>query len=227
MTEKYILLTLTYLVGAGELALAIFFWVTHSKSEIRKVMALLAFSTGVWAMLSAATSYVPYSVFGYFEMALVYIFGALLMTALLHLSLITPYPFVRLDKLHTFLIYFPLSFLSYSLLFSRTVVKSFTGSPTWAGLVIGGPLYSLYNIYFFLVFILAIGIIFFRLRRFDGLHKQNMRIFIWSVILGGLPGVVLFLILPSFIPDLNVNPLLGVIPSVIWVGGTTYIVLKK
>ncbi len=224
---KIFLLTLTYLVGTGELILALYFWINNSKNEIRKVMALLSFSTGMWVVLGAVTSYVPYSTFGYYEMTLVYIFGALLLTALLHLSLIMPYPLFLFDKLHAFLIYFPLMFLSYALLFSRTIVQSFTGSSTWAGIVIGGPLYTMYNVYLFLLFVLAIGIITFRIQRLDGFQKQNMRIFVWSIVLGGLPAVILFLILPNFIPDLNVNGLLGVIPSAIWVGGTTYIVMRK
>jgi hypothetical protein len=224
---KTILLTLTYLVGAGELILAIFFWVTHSKNEIRKVMALLAFSTGMWVILSGITSYVPYSTLGHYEMALLYISGALLLTALLHLSLIMPYPFIRIDRLHVFLMYFPSVLLSYILIFSRTIVESFDGSSTWAGVVIGGPLYSLYNIYSFLLFTLAISIIFFRIQRLDGLHKKNMQIVVWSVLLGGLPAVVLFLILPIFTPSININSLFGVIPSAVWVGGTTYIIIKK
>ncbi len=224
---KFFLLSITYLVGILELILGIFFWVTNSKNEIRKVMALLAFSTGIWVVLSGVTSYVPYSRLGHYEIAIVYIFGALLLTALLHLTLIMPYPFFRFDKLHILLLYFPLTFLSYALLFSRTIVESFTGSPTWAGIIFGGPLFSMYNIYLFFLFVLSTGIIFYRLPKLDGVHKQNMKILVWSVILGGLPGIILLLILPTFLPELDINPLLGVIPSAIWVGGVAYIVTRR
>lgn len=224
---KEFLLITTYLVGAGELFLAGYFWKTNSGNEIRKLMTLLSFSTGMWVILSAVTSYVPYSSLGHYEMALVYIFGALLLTTLLHLSLIMPFPLLRLDRLHIVLMYFPLAFLSYMLLFSETIVESFVGTPTWAGIVIGGPLFSMYNVYLLLLFILAASIILYRLRRLGGFQKKNMQIFFWSLLFGGLPAVVLYLVLPNFIPDLDINTLFGVIPSVIWVGGTGYIVTRK
>jgi len=47
---KTLLLTLTYLVGIGELILAGYFWKTHSGSEIRKVMGMLSMVTGLWVL---------------------------------------------------------------------------------------------------------------------------------------------------------------------------------
>lgn len=224
---KTLLLTLTYAVGIGELILGVYFWVTHSKSEIRRVMALLAFSTGTWVILSAVTSYVPYTAIGRYEMASVYILGSLLLTALLHLTLIFPFPIMRLDKLHILLLYLPLAIFSYILLTTNLIVNSFIGNTNWAGTVIGGPLFDLYNIYSILLFIVSIGVLTNRLGKLDGIHKKNIQIFAWSVILGGLPGVIFYLLLPTFYPQIVVNSLIGALSSAIWVGGTTYIVLRK
>lgn len=227
MITKNILLTLTYLVGAGELILAIYFWVTNSKNEIRRVVSLLALSTGMWVILGAVTSYVPYSTTGHYLMALDYIFGLSLLTILVHLVLIMPFPVARIDRFHIGLLYFPVVLFSYILLFSRTIVYSFQGSPTESGTITGGPLFGLYNIYLLLLFALAVIVAFVRIRKLDGLHRSNMTIFIWSVILGGSPGIFFYLVLPTFASHIAFNTLFGVIPSVIWIGGTTYIALKK
>jgi len=227
MDTKTILLTLTYLVGAGELILAIYFWATHSKSEIRKVIALLAFSTGIWVVLSAATSYISYSSFGYLLMALVYIFGLILITTLLYLILIMPFPLLKFDKIHKLLMYFPVLIFGFMLIYSKTIIESFTGSATLVGKIIGGPLYGLYNFYLVLIFLTSVVLAFARIKKLDGIHKRNMVILIWSVILGGTPAIILYLIFPIVAPSININDLIGVIPSFIWVGGVTYIALKK
>lgn len=227
MITKDILLVLTYLVGAGELALAIFFWVTHSKNEIRKVMALLSLSTGVWVILSGLTSYVPYSTTGYYEMAALYALGALLVTAIVHLGIVFPFPMFRFDRLHAFLIYLPVVLISYILFFSKTIVLTFNGSATWSGSITGGPLYTLYNLYLLLAYVLALVILAYRARKLDGLHRQNLTIMFWSFVLGGLPGVISYLVIPIVTGVLGYNSLVGVIPTAIWIGGTCYILLKK
>ncbi|GEM_PF-5917806 len=224
---KTFLLTATYLVGIGELALAVFFWVTHSKSEIRKVMALLAFSTGMWVILSALTSYVSYSELGKYQVALVYVFGLVLLTCLVHLTLIFPFRLIHLDRFHVFLMYVPVIIFSYISLATSLIVLTFTGDPNNVGDIVGGPLYGLYNIYAFILFIASIIILITRARKLDGLHRKNIQIFGWSVFLGGLPGVIFYLLIPTFSPQIIINSLFGVLSSLIWVSGTTYIINRR
>src|SRR6185503_6136646 len=97
LTEKNILLTLTYLVGLGELALAVFFWVTNSKNEIRRVMSLFAFSTGSWCVFSAMSSYTSENTLTFFYTNLSYGFAVLALASLVHVVLIYPYPLYKLD----------------------------------------------------------------------------------------------------------------------------------
>lgn len=146
---KTLLLTLTYLVGIGELILAIYFWVTNSKNEIRKVMALLALSTGIWVITSGLTLCVSQTPITTFFMQLVFVSGALLITALLHLSLIFPNKLIQLDPLHGWLLYGPAIVFTLIMFVSDSIVMGFTGSVTDVGRIIPGPLYSLYNLYVF------------------------------------------------------------------------------
>lgn len=224
---KDILLTLTYLVGAGELALAVYFWVTRSGNEIRKVMSLLALSTGMWVILSGATSYIEYSQTGYILTIILYSFATFVVTSILHLSLIFPYKLIHLDKLHAWLLYLPNIILIYILTTSRTIVASYSGSSTFSGEIIGGPLLHLYNNYLLLVFLLALGLLAYRMANTDGSHRTLLMITFWSLFFGGLPGAILFLLIATFSKDLPVNTLVGVIPTAIWVFGVGYVLRRR
>ncbi len=224
---KTILLTLTYLVGVGELVLAGFFWISHSKNEIRKVMAMLAFSTSIWVITSGLTSYVSQNPTSTFFMRIVFLSGALLVVALLHLTLIYPIQIVRLDKMHGWLLYTPAILFSIISLTSNTIVLGFTGSATDSGRIIPGPLYNLYNFYVFGLYLLAVIILFVRKRRADGIHRRNLNLIFWSVVIGGIPAVVIDLLIPVFTKGVYPNANYGAISTVIWLGVTTYIIVRK
>lgn len=226
---KTFLLTATYLVGIGELILAIFFWVTHSKNEIRKVMALLAFSTGMWVITSAIVSFADANQFVFFVLSLVYFFGVILMTALLHLALLFPYPLLRLDRLHAWLLYVPAIIFSFIAISTKTIVADYIVNVHISGNVVSGPLHALYNFYLLLLFILSLAIFLYRIRKTDGIHKRNLSIVFWSVLIGGSIPVWLDLIIPIVSHGLydQSNYLIGNIATVIWLGATTYIITKK
>ncbi len=215
---KTLLLTLTYLVGAGELMLAVYFWVTNSKSEIRRVMALLAFSTGMWVLVNAASS-------GYRLLAqLTYVFGLLIVISLLHFTLIYPYRVYRLDRYHLIGLYLPWLFFTYVILATKTVAVDF---PTInnAGQTIGGPLLPALNLLLAGLFLLSLLIIFLRSRKIDGLHRRNLLTMFIALLFGGLPAIY-FGVLQEY-KFLPFNYLLGPIASSIWLGATTYLVVEK
>lgn len=222
---KTFLLITTYLIGAGELFLAFFFLITHSKSEIRKVMALLFFCTGVWAITNGFTSYVNPSLWVDWNLKIVFISGITVVASLLHLSIIFPYRTFTFDKLHSFLIYAPALFLSTVLLLSSTIINSYTVARDNVGIVHPGPLFIFYNIILAIYYFLAVAILILKERKLDGMHKLNIRLFMAGVIIGGFPAI--FLNVLFAFSGIYINPLLPVIFSVIWVGFTTYIIIKK
>ncbi len=224
---KIVLLTLTYLVGAGELILAIYFWVTNSKSEIRRVMALLAFSTGAWVIFSGLSAYTTETAFVDFALALVYVFGTFLMTALVHFSIIYPYPTIRFDWLHKLLLYVPAVIFSMLALLTKTIVSGIDVTTNTPGKVISGPLHHTYNYYLLVLFLVFIVIILFKIRRAEGPMRNNMIAIFVSIIIGGGIPVWLDLITPNFGLNMNVNYLYGNISTVAWLGVTTFIVMKK
>lgn len=224
---KTLLLTLTYLVGAGELILAIYFWVTNSKNEVRKVMALLALSTGIWVVTTGLTSYVQQTSSNIIFGKLVFIGGVVLISSLLHFVLIYPIPLFRMDRWHAILLYIPAILFSIMIVTTDAIYKRFTGSPQDAGQVIPGPIYNIYNLYILTLFILSLIVLLFRARQSDGLIRRNALLFFWAVLLGGIPAVIIDLFIASFVRDSKPNALYGVIASIIWLGMITSLVLKK
>jgi hypothetical protein len=153
---KTLLLSLAYTIGIGELILAGYFWVTNSKNEIRRVMALLAFSTGMWVITSALSSYTSQSPTTIFILKSIYVFGVFLVTSLVHLSIIFPISIVRFDKLHAFLLYIPALIWSCIAMTSNSIVLNYVGTTDSPGLVVSGTLHHTYNYYLLFLFFAAL-----------------------------------------------------------------------
>lgn len=216
---KTILLILTYAVGIGELILAIYFWVTNSKSEIRRVMALLAFSTAGWGITNALTD-AHYTFIG----VLPYVFGTLMLTTLLYFAVIFPYRNFIFDRLHTFFLYLPWVFFSFLILTTKTVLTDLyiTNNASYTS---PGSLFPVFNVYLALLYFSGMALMLWKVRNSEGLVRHNMVIVFWSLLLAGLPGV--FFAILHMMKDVPFNYLYGPIASIFWLGATTYIVRKK
>lgn len=223
---KLLLLVLTYAIGLGEIVLGIFFWATNSKNDIRRIMAFLALATGLWVTLTAASAYVPEYKGIDWVVNGVMVFGLLLLTLLVHLSVIFPYPIKVLDRLHLVLLYLPVLFFSSFAFFTKTLIQAYVVTPDISGQFIPGPLYSFYNVYSAILFCAAIFILGMKLKKSSGIHQKSIGFLLFTIIIGGMPGVISYLILPLF-TTANINGMVGVISSGVWLGGVTYIVARK
>ena len=216
---RTILLTLTYTVGIGELILAIYFWATNSKNEIRRVMAVLAFATAGWGVTNAQTQ-LNYSLMG----VLPYVFGTLMLTSLFHFAVIYPYRRFNFDRLHTFFLYLPWAFFTYLLIWTRVLVADLYLRNN-AAYSTPGSLFPVFNLYLALLYFSAMGFLIWKLTKLEGSVKRNTVIVFVSLLFAGLPGV--FFAVFHLMKDVPFNYLYGPISSVVWLGATTYIVRKK
>lgn len=190
-------------------------------------MSLLTFSTGMWVITSALSSYSETSSTNDILVGFIFVFGVFVMTSLLHFTFLFPYRLLNIDKLHIFLLYTPAVLFSWIAIFTNTIVHSYTGAPTDVGVITGGPLYGLYNNFLLLLFLSSLSIMLFRMPRLDGIHKKNTKLLFWAILLGGIFPVVIDLILPTYFSNIQINSLVGNISTGIWLGATTYIVLKR
>lgn len=222
---KTLLLTLTYTVGIGELILAIYFWVTNSKSEIRKIMAGLALSTGVWAITNALTAYVQPSEFVTLMLNLLFICAITSVTLLVLLVIVFPYRTFTFDRLHAILLFIPAAFIAIILLTSSTIINGYTVSTDTAGWVVGGQLFPFYQIIVGLIYLISLSLNIYKIRKTDGRAKHNLKLFLVGAFFAAFPAI--FLNIWSSFVRIEVNPLLVVLPSVIWLGITTSIITRK
>lgn len=222
---KTILLTLTYTVGIGELILAVYFWVTNSKNEIRKVMAALAFSTGIWALTNALTAYVNPSPFVTFALNLLFICGITSVTLLVLLVIIFPYRLFTFDKLHAIFLFIPSLVVAIILLSTHTIIDSYSVSLNTAGWVIGGPLFPFYQICVGVIYLASLSLNIYKIKKTDGRSKQDLKLFLFGAFFAAVPAIALN-IYSSFEAN-TVNPLIVVIPSAIWLGTTAYSIIRK
>lgn len=224
---KEVLLTLTYLVGIGELILAGYFWKTNSGNEIRKVMALLAFSVGMWVISSAFIAYKAPTESVFLVQRFVIVFGIFLLTLLLHFTIVFPYPLFVIDRYHRILLYTPTVLFSVIAVSTNTISRGIFGNPNIAGHLIGGPLFNHYNVYLLLLYILSLWIMIKRLPRLDGSHYKITKLMIVAVIMGGLPAVILDLAVPLVAPNVFPNFLYGNLFTAVWLGATSYVIMRK
>ncbi|MEK7637600.1 MAG: histidine kinase N-terminal 7TM domain-containing protein [Patescibacteria group bacterium] len=222
---KSILLSLTYLIGISEVFLAFYFWRNSSKNEIRRVMAFLALVTGLWVITTAINSY-SVSPLAEFRDKFTYTFGVLIVTALLNFTIVFPYPMFRLDRLHYIFLYLPAVIFTLVIFGSHDVVSRYISSPTLSGQWFGGPLYWMYNGYLLVLYVWAMAVLYSKFKKTDGIHHRNLILVFWSIFLGGAPGIVVDVIVP-LVTNQAKYPLIGVMSSVVWLGLTTYIILKK
>lgn len=220
------LVILTYIVGAGELVLAAYFLKTHSGATIRKVMSLLCASTGVWVLTSAFVAYRSSTPFVGFIENIVFFSGVMLLTTLVWLVFIYPYPNIRFDALHVTLLYVPVLLFTVILFSTKTILAGTIANSSNVGQTVPGPVYWIYNAYQLALYVVAIILLVAKSHRFSGYNKRNILVLLASVVLGGIPGVFLDLIAPFF-NLYNVNFLYGNLASVFWLGGVTYILVTK
>lgn len=190
-------------------------------------MALLAFSTGMWVLSSTFTAYKPNE--GFYEIisSFVYVFGILTVSLLVHLVAIFPYPLFKVDRLHKVLFYIPSLIFILIALVTNGIQLSATGGDNEPGKVIPGPIYGIYNLFVTFLYLFTVGILVNRLGRLEGFQKKFLSFLLIAVIVGGLPAVIIDLILPVLNPKTEVNYLYGVLFTGFWLGTTVYLVNKK
>lgn len=205
--------------------LAGYFWKTNSGSAIRKVMVLLAFSTGMWVIFTGTFTY-RWILLDYFDLGIsfVYFFGILFLTALLHLVILFPHKIFPFDRLHTVLLYIPTLILGFAAFTPAIIKENITPSSGYTTSY-PGPAHWMFNSYLFLMYAMVIILLIVKIKRFDGFSRDNAKTLLWGIILGGLPIVFLDLVLTTL--GIYPNAAVASLFTVVWLGFTTYIIVRK
>ncbi len=218
--------TIATLIGIGELLLAFYFWYTNSGSRIRWTVGLVAFSTGTWVILNVLTSYTDRTALTDALIPILFFDVVVLFLAIVHLSLDFPYPMFRIDRLHLLLLYFPvLSIFAYVTFFTDGLVREYYLDRTSPGYIIPGDFYPLFAGVVLVGLVSSIGLLLYKLRRTTGTHHRNVLLVLLSILIPGISA--LYFVLTREAVGASYNSLITPITTGVWLGITSYIVVKK
>lgn len=223
---KNILLIIAYFISATELFFAAYFWKTNGGNTVRKIMAALLLATGLWVGNTAITTYRAPGPLVDFLATMVYVISTFSLTLLLHLALIWPVPMKWMSVKRVTSLYIPPVFFGILLLLAKTVVSKNVAASNYYGHSEPGPLFIIYNLYLLALFISA-AIVAYR-RAYPKINRLSdyAGMFFWSVLFSGLvPATLDLVMVPLF--KMDVNPLFGVIPNVVFIGTIGYIVSRR
>jgi hypothetical protein len=224
MKEAAILFS--YVLSVGILTLAAYFAKSNSGSPVRRAMAFLSFSTGMWVLATTVGVYHTPDTITLWSAPLTYVFGVIVVTGLVIFSLEFPASSFGLDARHITFLFIPVAIFTYLLLATPLIIADYQAGPNVQGVWIGGPLYNLYNIYLTVFYIAALVILASKFSKVDGINRANLGIVFWAFLLGGSPAVVNDLIVPLFVNHAS-TPFIGTMSTIAWLGLTSYILVKK
>lgn len=153
--------------------------------------------------------------------------GALLFT-ISFLSFVYSYPVVKKKAADLMvLIIWPLAVFAPVFLWTNFIIKNNGILHYREGYTRAFGEYFWYFLIFFLVYWLwSIIILGQRLKDSDGLHRRNLMIILWGVLISLFAGVIFDIILPLTHPLSNFG-YIGSLFTSVWLGVTSYILLKK
>lgn len=217
--------TITTLIGIGDFLLAFYFWKTNSGSRIRWIAGLIAFSMGVWVIMNVLTSYHDRSQLTDMAAPILFFATVVLMFSIVHLALEFPYPMFRVDQLHILLLYLPALIYAYMLFFTHDIVKEYQLDRHSSGYIIPGHEYPLFAGLVVVATVATFCLLVYKLRRLTGTHRRNTMLVLFSFVIPSLPA--LYFVLTHEAEGTGYNSLISPIVSSVWLGITSYIVLKK
>lgn len=153
-----------------------------------------------------------------------FVFAAFIFPFMYLFSILFPFPSVRINSRFIILTLLPALMLSLLVIFSDTLIKGF--DQTRYSQTISGEGFWLYILYIVFFFGLILVELIDKFRRSDGIHRWQLKNLISTVALSGIIGIFAVLILP-YVWYFDSLSWIGPSSSIIWLGGSMYIVMKK
>ncbi|MBI5037121.1 MAG: hypothetical protein HZC01_00210 [Candidatus Kerfeldbacteria bacterium] len=216
------------IIAGVEIALAMYTLLGDIKSQVRRWYAMFALSVAIWVgslgldiLVSAKKAVI---IIGYFP----WIGGVLIVTTLLFLVWIWPYKSQPIKLWNWVVIILPIIVFTFLILSPYAPVVEKTQMTAWRSNE-QGPSYGLYNTLIFGYLLWAVVSLYRKFRESDGIYRWQLKYFMVSVILAGGIIVVTNIIIPwlGYSEWEIFESAFGPEVSILWVGFSTYIHLKK
>lgn len=217
---------LDIVIGTGELALAVYFFRTHSGSRMRQFYALFVFGVALWVITNGIWRTSPLETeFMQFVIRLTFFASTIIASSFLIFSWLFPYPIHNIPKILYWIALLPILLFGILFLFTNLILS---------GVSVSGNVlttnyesyYPLFGWWFIIYWTWAVVTLTIKRLRAQEPFKSTLTIFLIGIYGSSIIGVFTNLMLPLFwgIQDWG---WLGPMASVLWLGMTSYIIVRN
>lgn len=218
-------------IGTAEYLIAAYFFRTNSGDSTRKLYAVFSLGVASWVtfvglshivheVLPFPQHYLPHFLTSIAFLSPVVTFGALLLFSR-RFPLLTR----KLNTVDYFFAWGPVIFFA-PLLFFTNLIFSLRIDPVYEIFADSGKLDFLYSLFVLVYWLWSVVILANKLSKTTGYQRWLLKIFLFGILLSGVVGVMTNAILPTFFGYQQLW-WLGPEASVIWLGITSYVLVKK
>ncbi|MFH0952586.1 MAG: histidine kinase N-terminal 7TM domain-containing protein [Patescibacteria group bacterium] len=212
------------IIASLEVILGIYIVLRYQRSEINLWYVLFIFSVALWV---GTNSYIYLTNPGgaSYEFEKISWFAGVLVTAtFLMFSFYFPYKSKTISPHYLFLVIIPVLFFTPYIFAGKLFLEGIKVTDQGYGIEVG-PLFYLFPIFFLVYWSWAITNLFKKFKVSDGVHHWQLK----YLLIGVIVPVAIITITDIFLPWLSSSKLgwVGSASSAIWLGFTTYIILKK
>lgn len=216
---------LLYLVGAAELVLGVYIGIQKPMSTIRASYTWVVFGTAGWVLANAVFRHITSDEGALLAERFTFIFGIIATAAYLYFSFVFP---MQLKRVPTWkFLYVILSAVTISLfaLFTNFLVVDAELVLPRASIYTYGSLYIPFLIWFFVTWIWSLTNFARKYRGLDPFYQWQVRMILFSIIVP----IIMISVFDLLVPYLGIAGYgwVGSMSSIIWLGFSTYIVVRR
>lgn len=219
------------IIGLIELGVAIYFWRTAG-DRVRRYFAVFAFGTATWVasvgLMRLMNSFLPYPAHQTIWLLTHFAFWGpvILLPSLLMISWLFPYPSRKIAFDEYVLFWTPIIVFGYLFFFTHSIVTTLAVDSNSAVKALRGPLDGVYTFFVTFYWLWAMVNLVLKLRSATGMHHWLLKAFIGGIAGSGVIGIFTNAILPT-VYGYQELWYLGPEASIIWLGITGYVLVKK
>ena len=201
-----------------------FYILIRKQGEIARVYGLFVFGVIVWVLSLGLELGLKNLDYAFLASNFTYVAAACIASIFVYFSLVFPFKTRPLKKLDFLAIISPGIIVLLLILFTDLLTKELIVHD-WGRETTLGAAYHFYSIYFLGFMTWGLVNLFKKYKISDGVHRWQIKYFLWGIIISLAFGLFFDLILPWFGNYKLVH--IGAEASIVWLGFTSYIILKK
>jgi len=211
-------------IAAIEFVFAFYMFFRKQKSAISVSFGLFILSVGFWALGLALFRGLMNNSYAFIASRTTYISAAFIASTFVYFSLVYPFKTRDLNAGDILLIVSPGIITFFFIFFSDLLIKEYV-MEEWGRSAIVGPAYHFYGIFFLVYWLWGFVNLFKKYRATDGIHRLQMKLALWGIIISFALGSFFALFQPWFQNYRYTH--YGPESSVIFLAFTAYIIWKK